>query len=168
MMIKLKRIFRQSRPGYCGPAALLSVLRFYGLGISEHELVRRCRATIDKGTNHKNIIRGLRSLGWHGFWKENGTISELRYFIKQNKPVVVDWFAEDDGHYSVVIGLDRKFIYLADPEEGKKRKILISKFKKIWFDFEGDSLKEAKKIYFEWFLTPTLKRVQYKIKGHYF
>ncbi|MCX6765192.1 MAG: hypothetical protein NT148_01485, partial [Candidatus Nealsonbacteria bacterium] len=46
-----------------------------------------------------------------------------------------------DGHYSVVIGLDDKFIYLQDPEIGRMRKIKRYDFMRVWFDFKGDYIK---------------------------
>ena len=50
----------------------------------------------------------------------------------------MDWFSVDDGHYSVVIGMDKKFIYLNDPEWGKVRKLELKIFKRVWFDYKGD------------------------------
>lgn len=46
-----------------------------------------------------------------------------------------------DGHYSVVAGLDNKFIYLQDPEIGKIRKLKRDDFRKVWFDFKGEYIK---------------------------
>lgn len=89
---------------------------------------------------------------------------------------MVDWFSlygeHYEGHYSVAVDIDRKYIYLADPEIGKIRKILIEAFKKVWFDFEGPHLKNANRLYFGWMFVPSPKMINFragsKIKGHYF
>ena len=46
-----------------------------------------------------------------------------------------------DGHYSVIAGLDDKFIYLQDPEIGKIRKLRRDDFMRVWFDFRGEYVK---------------------------
>ena len=46
-----------------------------------------------------------------------------------------------DGHYSVVAGLDEKYIYLQDPEIGKIRKLKKDDFLTVWFDFAGKYIK---------------------------
>ena len=45
-----------------------------------------------------------------------------------------------DGHYSVVVGLDKDNIYLQDPEIGKLRTLERSDFMKVWFDFTGENI----------------------------
>ena len=62
----------------------------------------------------------------------------------------MDWFtrghtdyplsAVPDGHYSIVIGLDARFIYLQDPEIGKLRKLTRNDFFRVWFDYSGEFL----------------------------
>jgi predicted double-glycine peptidase len=174
-MIKFK-IFEQTKTGYCGPAALRAILNFYGLKISEQALGRKSKTSIKEGTDPENLITAVKSFGWHGFWKENATVSDIRYFLKQGKPVLVDWFSlygeHYEGHYSVIIGMDNQYIFLADPEIGRIRKVLKEAFKKVWFDFEGPHIKNAKRLYFEWMLVPSPKKLDFragsKIKGHYF
>jgi len=66
----------------------------------------------------------------------------------------VDWFSRGrndypdsevaDGHYSVAIGLNDKFIYLNDPEIGRIRKIKREDFMIVWFDFPGNVIKPSK------------------------
>ena len=61
-------------------------------------------------------------------------------------PVIVNWFTRGrsdygdsqvpDGHYSVVVGLDKANIYLQDPEIGKMRTLDRDDFMRVWFDFK--------------------------------
>ena len=170
-MIKLK-IFEQIKTGYCGPSALRAILNFYGLKISEQALGKKSRTSAKEGTDPESLIAAVKSLGWHGFWKEDGNIEDIKHFLKQEKPVLVDWFSlygeHYEGHYSVIIGADKQYIYLVDPEIGRTRKILIEAFKKVWFDFEGPHIKNAKRIYYEWMFVPSPEKLEYRIKGRYF
>jgi predicted double-glycine peptidase len=43
-----------------------------------------------------------------------------------------------DGHYSIVVGLDKQYIYLQDPEIGGLRQLARDDFMKVWFDFRGE------------------------------
>ena len=80
----------------------------------------------------------------------------MQSWLKKGTPVIVDWFTRGrndypesetaDGHYSVVAGLDNKFIYLQDPEIGKMRKIKRYDFMRVWFDFTGDYIKSGELI----------------------
>ena len=170
-MINLK-IFEQTKSGYCGPAALQTVLWFYNLKKNEKELGRLCKTTVKEGTKPVDLIEAVKSMGWHGFWKENATIQDLKYFLKLGKPILVDWFSlygeHYEGHYSVIIGIDGDYIYLADPEIGKARKILIDAFLKVWFDYDGSHLKNAKRLYFGWLFVVLPQEIEFKIKGNYF
>ncbi len=165
-MLKLKP-FRQTA-GLCGPASLKMVLDYYGLMIFEAKLAIMAGSKKEKGTEPEGLIKALKSLGFSGFWKENGRIEDLKYFIKLKLPVIVDWFSQSEGHYSVVVGFEKNSILLMDPEIAGIKRISIEEFKKIWWDFKGASIKKPEKWYFEWFLIPTPKKIKFKIKGKYF
>ncbi len=70
--------------------------------------------------------------------------------MNKEVPVIVNWFTRgrtdygeeevSDGHYSVVVGLDDKYIYLQDPEIGKLRKLNRDDFMRVWFDFKSDHI----------------------------
>ena len=147
-MIKLKP-FRQT-PGFCGPASLKMVLDYYGVSVSEAKLAKIAGATREKGTPIKGLIKAAKYFGFQVFLKEKSTPSDLRYFIKRKIPVIVDWFFEDEGHYSVVVDVDQKNIVLMDPTLRKiliyirRRKFSIEKFLRVWFDFPGNYIKTPK------------------------
>jgi len=83
--------------------------------------------------------------------KNNSNFEDIESWLKKGVPVIVDWFTKgrpdypdsdvSDGHYSVVTGLDDKFIYLQDPEIGKTRKLKREDFMTVWFDFTGKYIK---------------------------
>jgi len=135
-LLKLKS-FRQS-PGLCGPASLKIVLEYYGIEKSEQELTKMCGATAKNGVEAEPIIAVAKKLGLKGFIKDHSNLNDLAKYLAKKIPIIVDWFSTDDGHYSVVVGLEKKFIYLEDPELGGLNKIKIDVFYRNWFDFKGN------------------------------
>lgn len=145
-MIKLKP-FRQA-PGLCGPVSLKMVMNYYGVSVSETEIAKIAGAKREKGTSIKGLIRAAKYFGFQTFLKKNSSLDDLRYFIKRKIPVIVDWFFEDEGHYSVVVDIDKKNVVLMDPTLRKiliyirRRKFSTEKFFGVWFDFPGDFIRE--------------------------
>ncbi len=138
-MLKVKS-FRQTT-GYCGPASLKMVLEFFGVRRSEAALVKLSGATRPRGVEAAGLVRAAKKLGLKASVKNFATFEDIRKYLTRGIPVIVDWFSEDDGHYSVAVGLDRKYIYLQDPEWGRPRRIDRQTFQRVWFDFPGDFLR---------------------------
>jgi len=141
-MIKLKP-FRQT-PGLCGPASLKMVLDYYGVSVSEAEITKIAGASRKKGVSVKSLMKVAKHFGFKTFFKKNSSLKDLEYFVNKKIPVIVDWFFEDEGHYSVVVDIDKKNIWLMDPTLAGRRKMSLGKFLRIWFDFPGKFLKTPK------------------------
>jgi len=145
-MIKLKP-FRQT-PGFCGPASLKMIFDYYGISIGEAALAKLCGATREKGVSIAGLVKAAKSFGFKTFVKKNSSLSDIAYFVKRNVPVIVDWFLKDDGHYSVVVDINKKNIVLMDPTLRKlliyirRRKLSREDFFRIWFDFPGNFIKK--------------------------
>jgi predicted double-glycine peptidase len=136
-MIKVK-IYRQSR-SYCGPASLRILLTRYDRFLTESYLARLAKCTRRKGTTGENIVEAAKRLGFYAYMKDNAKIDDVKRYVKQGFPVIVDWFSPmGGGHYSVVIGFEKNRLYLADPYLGRKRIVKIKDFMEVWFDFYGD------------------------------
>jgi len=125
--------FRQT-PGYCGPASVKMVLDFYGITMSELAIADAA-GTSSAGTSAKGLIKAVRQFGYRAHIVDRASFAEMEHFLDQSIPVIVDWFSQDDGHYSVAVGMDEKNIYLQDPEIGGVRKLSLETFKRVWFDF---------------------------------
>jgi len=139
-MLKIKP-FRQET-GYCGPASLKMVLSYFGVKKTEKELVKLTNCTREWGVEAWVLLKVAQKLGFKGFVKDESTIDDIRKYVLDKKiPVIVDWFSEDDGHYSVVVDIDKENIYLQDPEMGHVRAIRLKKFWRVWFDFPDDYIK---------------------------
>ncbi|MBI2668828.1 C39 family peptidase [Candidatus Woesearchaeota archaeon] len=131
--------FRQKQ-GLCGIACLKMVLEFYGLKKSERELAKLAQASA-AGVNAEQLVKIVRKLRFRAQVKDFCTLSDIRYFMKRKIPVIVDWFSADEGHYSVVVRINRENIFLQDPELGQLRAMRKKTFKRVWFDFPGDFLR---------------------------
>lgn len=137
--------------GYCGPASLKMVLDFYGVKKSEKELARLCSTDPELGTNAEGLKKAAESFGLKVEIKDNASFEDIENYLSKKIPVIVDWFTRGradysdsevaDGHYSVVVGLDKENIYLQDSEIGNLRTIRREDFLKVWFDFTGEYLK---------------------------
>jgi len=135
----------------CGAASLKIVLDYYGVQKSEKELAKLCRVDKDLGTDDKSIRRVAELLGFKVVIKNNSSFEDIEKWLDKKVPVIIDWFTKGrqeysesevvDGHYSVVAGLDEKYIYIQDPEIGRIRKLKRNDFMRVWFDFKGEYIK---------------------------
>jgi ABC-type bacteriocin/lantibiotic exporter with double-glycine peptidase domain len=138
-MIKLKS-YQQKKPSFCGPAVLKIVMDYYGVFAEEEELAKLANTHETWGTSIDGMVSAAKHFGFDVFYKEDASINDLKnYVLEKNQPVIVRWFFEDTGHYSIVADITGKNIVMADPLSkifslAKKRIIPIEKFSKIWFD----------------------------------
>lgn len=61
-------------------------------------------------------------------------------------PVIVNWFSTNEGHYSVVVGVDDARVVLADPETGKRRSFDHETLMRVWFDFPFPWIKKSSQL----------------------
>jgi hypothetical protein len=145
--LEIKPFQETLKKGMCGPASLKMALDYYGIKKSEKELASLTGATPRFGTDEKGLAKAARKLGFKVIVKNNSSFGDMGRWLQKGVPLIVDWFTRGrsdypdstvaDGHYSVVCGIDSKYIYLQDPEIGKERKIEKSDFRRVWFDFRG-------------------------------
>lgn len=140
-MIQMKP-FRE-RVGFCGPATVKMVLEYYGVQKTERELGILMHSNEDLGTESEQMATVARELGLDARIQDESSFHDLEKLVLQEHiPVIVNWFSEDDGHYSVVVDLDSENIYMQDPEVGYLRAMRRSHFYRIWFDFRGDTIEK--------------------------
>lgn len=140
------RPFKQSR-SMCGPASLKMVFQYFGVEKTERTLARLSGATHRKGVPGEWLVRAARVLGFRAHLQDHCTFTDIHRYVHQRKiPVIVDWFLDDDGHYSVVVGLDRRHITLQDPAIGRRRTMDLHTFQRLWFDFDGSYIQKPQNI----------------------
>lgn len=99
------KIIPQEHDGFCGPAALRIVLATYGTNVSEKTLGRRCKNNPITGTSGENMVKAARSYGYEAFLRDSCSWADLKSEIKLN-PVILNWFSNGEGHYSVGIEIN--------------------------------------------------------------
>ena len=140
MLLPLKP--HRQQPGHCGPASLKIVMDYYGTVVPVEEIAQKSGCITEKGTSAAKLIQAAKSFGFKARKKDFCTLDDLKECLTRKIPAIVDWFSVDDGHYSVVAGLDEAHVYLQDPELGDMRTINAETFTRIWFDFPGDRIKK--------------------------
>lgn len=136
----------------CGAAALRAVAKFWGVGPDdEEEYIKLCKTTED-GTGANDIVRVAKSLGLRAQSYTGMSLSALKKFIDDGKPVIVAlqaWGDEDDyeelesGHYVVAIGYDDHHILFEDPIMKNSRGHLThDEFCRRWIDVDTEDSKE--------------------------
>jgi predicted double-glycine peptidase len=87
------------------------------------------------------MLGAARLYGFKTSLKDRASFQDIKTNLDKKIPVIVDWFSTDEGHYSVVVGLDKKNIYLQDPELGHLRTMDRTTFFRVWFDFDTEFIK---------------------------
>jgi len=150
-MLKVKPFQEKLYYSYCGSATLKILFGYYGIDKTEKELAKMAGWNKVLGIDDMGIKKAAEKLGFKVKIKNNSSYKDIQEWLDKGVPVIVNWFTRGrndypesetaDGHYSLAVGLDDKFIYLQDPEIGKVRKIKRYDFMRVWFDFKGDYIK---------------------------
>jgi len=128
--------YRQ-KPGFCGPASLKMVLDFYGNDRTEDELSKLCGRKDGQGTEISGIAKAARGLGFKAEVKEGADLETLKKWVEgRGVPVIVEWFSEYVSHYSPVVAMGPKTVWIIDPDTGKLRRFSHRRFVAVWFNFD--------------------------------
>jgi ABC-type bacteriocin/lantibiotic exporter with double-glycine peptidase domain len=120
---------------------------YYGKRISQRRIGRLARTTRKHGTTAERLVRVAKQLGFTASIKDSASFDDIQRQLRRGVPPIVDWFSTDEGHYSVVVGLDKRRIYLADPELARVRALDRATFYRVWFDFRGGHIKRPSDIH---------------------
>lgn len=127
----------------CGPTALSYALHEQGIKMSEMELAKMMGTTPQMGTDQKEMVRAVCTLGLSNVLYEDSDCLELMARKKAlGCSIIFDYLAgpnlETDGHYIVFQGLSEKYIKILDPSDGKYKAISRAKFVRRWVDQTWD------------------------------
>ncbi|MBN1996814.1 peptidase domain-containing ABC transporter [candidate division KSB1 bacterium] len=145
-------LVRQFDPIDCGPASLLSILRYYG-GNSSLAAVRRLCQSDSDGTTMWGLVQGARQLGFFAMGA-TGTYDQLK---KEKMPCIAHVIPESGlNHFVVVYRITPKHVFLADPAKGRIR-LSRTKFENIWakkavilLQPDGELIKTESKSWLKW------------------
>lgn len=125
----------QEHPHWCGPAALLMALRFFGVEKSQADLASLLKTSEQKGTSEEMMEVAVHNLGFD-VRTGSGTYDEITTSIEERSPVIIAFVEphSDERHYAVIIDANHDRIKLLDPEGSTKPQIILSKeaFMKRW------------------------------------
>ena len=157
---RLLKATRQSTEYSCGASALQAVLSYWGKDLDEEELIRLLHTTPETGTYPDDIVKVARDLGFEAEVKENLTIDDVESSTKKGYPVIVlgqawrsreesqkavadDWA---DGHYVVVLAVDKDYVYFEDPFVRMGKGFLPRQtFEDQWHNIGGKTPTDASK-----------------------
>lgn len=124
-------VFKQTSNSSCGPSALATVLRVWGINATESS-VARLAGTSRLGTSMAQLLIATRSFGLDGIELE-ATWEQMQLI---HRPGVLGvWFA--DGvrvvpHAVALLGLDANTVIIGEPTRGKIYHISRQRFEKYW------------------------------------
>ena len=105
-------IVRQNGYKDCGPACLLSIMRYYNYDISLDELSYTLKVN-NEGTNAYNILNGARVFGFDGYgmhYTYEDIINEEVSF-----PIICHVLKDNLYHFIVVYAVKKKNLIVMDP-----------------------------------------------------
>lgn len=98
----------------------------------------RLSGTTRDGVQNRGMLKAISSVGFSAKILKEINFLDLRKLIDNKKVVIVVWWSGSWGHYSVVTKVNKKYIFLADPNTGAIRKLSLKEFDHLWFDFSKD------------------------------
>lgn len=139
--------FQQTTSYTCGPACLLTLLRFHKKDGDEMQIAGEAKATSSKGTSPENMVAWLKAHDFAVTWGENGSLDLLRDNLAKGIPTLVEWI-DWGGHWVLVTGYDTRgtktlrddLITFADPADGHdetrdgRTTFNALRFQAMWFD----------------------------------
>ena len=143
---------QQSTNFSCGAAALQAVLGYWGIRTQEQTLMEALHTNEMSGTSPESIIRVAREMGLDAYARENLDIKALEEAVPRIPVIcaIQAWPNSheakftwnkcwEEGHYVIVIGIDKQNVYVEDPSLfGTRGFIPREEFLERWHDYEGD------------------------------
>lgn len=118
----------------CGPAALSSVLSYYGKTLSQEQIAEVVFDKRLKGSLITDLKKYSEDLGFKTEFS-TGDVSVIKKLIDQNRPVIVlvdiGFFIFSKPHYLVIFGYDEEG-FICHTGFKASQKIKFSRFEKIW------------------------------------
>lgn len=127
---------KQQTDATCGAACIGSILAHVGHDIGEKALARLLRTRHD-GCDPVDFVRVMRHYRVRFHEQRGMSESELCVALARGYPVVLGIRADDEGHWVVAVGADRRGVIVMDPWIGATRTIAWPLLAMTWWDIEG-------------------------------
>jgi predicted double-glycine peptidase len=120
---------RQVTEYSCGACALQAVMSYWGKNVDERDLMKVLQTMSEEGTYPENIVRGAQAFGFEAEARDHLSLEEVEQATAGGAPMIAlvqAWRSEkgapdlaaeewDNGHYIVVLGIDKDYVYFEDP-----------------------------------------------------
>ena len=125
--IRDSRIIKQDLDYSCGAASIATILsEHYGLAITEEQILQIMDKK-DMRASFDDMANALKEMGFRGV----GYAASFEQLTKLKIPVIVYTKHRKDDHFSVLRGISRSTVWLADPSLGN-RTYSKYQFLKMW------------------------------------
>ncbi|MEN9463988.1 MAG: Lactococcin-G-processing and transport ATP-binding protein LagD [Pseudomonadota bacterium] len=130
------QVVKQDLDYSCGAASLATILNeHYGLSVTEEEILKIMDKE-DMRASLEDMANALTKLGFRGV----GYAASFEQLTKLKIPVIVYTKHRKDDHFSVLRGIDKDTVWLADPSLGNST-YSKHQFLEMWETREGSNLK---------------------------
>jgi|WetSurMetagenome_2_1015567.scaffolds.fasta_scaffold54252_3 ABC-type bacteriocin/lantibiotic exporter with double-glycine peptidase domain len=105
----------------CGIASVKMLLDFYDMDVSYEELEKEINTTIE-GTEWEDIKKYFKTLDNVEIFEYEENIDKAKEYLEKGYPLFICWDVDekkDYSHYSILIAIDKNFVWMLDPEERK-------------------------------------------------
>lgn len=99
--------YQQTTEYTCGPAAVVSLLRYYNRTGDEMTIASEMGTSTTTGTTPQQMTSWLNTHNFNASWHQNGTLDTIINNLKKNKPVLVEW-SDWGGHWVLAAGYDTR------------------------------------------------------------
>lgn len=99
--------FQQTTEYTCGPAAVVTLLSYYGQTVDEMQLAEEMQTSSTTGTTPENMAEWLENNGFAVEWGENGSLEMIRENLAKDIPTLIEW-SDWGGHWVLAIGYDTR------------------------------------------------------------
>ncbi|MGE5445935.1 MAG: C39 family peptidase [Ignavibacteriales bacterium] len=128
--------FVKQKGFFCGPAAMASVMRFYGRNISQEEIAKVVYTPKLKGALISDMENYAREMGYKAETK-NGDLNMLMSLIDEGTPAItlvdVGKWIISRPHYYVVYGYDKsRNVFFLHTGSARDQEISFSRLEKEW------------------------------------
>jgi len=133
----------------CGAQALQTVMNYYGVEVDGDELIEKL-STSEEGTPPQALITVAQSYGFEIKSGSQWSLNQVKQYVDAGTPVIVllqawadrymaldDWRSDwDDGHYAIVIGLNKDVLLFEDPATIRRTWLREREFLARWHDVD--------------------------------
>ena len=99
--------FQQTTEYTCGPAAVMTLLRYYNKDGDEMTIATEMGTSNMTGTTPEQMNTWLNNHSFNSSWHQEGSLEMLRNNLANNIPTLVEW-SDWGGHWVLVIGYDTR------------------------------------------------------------